>query len=380
MLPVAAIAFLGFLTIGIPLPVLPTQVHQVLGFGTVVVGWVIGLQSVATVLTRGYAGRRCDARGPKAAVLMGLPLASLAGFTYLISALVPMGAEAQLAVLLVGRLFLGFAESLFLTGTMIWGIARLGALHTGMVMSWQGIAIYAALGSGAMVGVAVQAAYGFAPVAGLAIALPLLAMLIALVLPAVPPVHGERLPFTRVIGRVWQPGLAMALSSMAWGALAAFVTLYYASRGWSGPGLPVALYSGGYIFVRLFFGGLPDKLGGRRVAAGSLVLAMSGQLILWQASVPWLAELGALITGFGISLVFPSLGVEAMKRVTPENRGLAVGAYVVFFDVALAVAGPLTGLVAGIWGYAAVFLAGAVSLALASALALLLPAATPRTP
>ena len=38
--PLAAIVFLGFLTIGLPLPALPRQVHDVLGFGPVVDAWL----------------------------------------------------------------------------------------------------------------------------------------------------------------------------------------------------------------------------------------------------------------------------------------------------------------------------------------------------
>src|SRR3546814_1308790 len=71
------------LAFGIPLPVLPAQVHGTLGFGTIMVGWVIGIQSIATVLTRQYAGTTCDRRGVKTAVLLGLPMASLAGCLYL---------------------------------------------------------------------------------------------------------------------------------------------------------------------------------------------------------------------------------------------------------------------------------------------------------
>src|SRR3546814_11832930 len=71
LLPFVAIVFLGMLAIGIPLPVLPAQVHGTLGFGTIMVGWVIGIQSIATVLTRQYAGTTCDRRGVKTAVLLG---------------------------------------------------------------------------------------------------------------------------------------------------------------------------------------------------------------------------------------------------------------------------------------------------------------------
>src|SRR3546814_10905943 len=102
------------LAIGIPLPVLPAQVHGTLGFGTIMVGWVIGIQSIATVLTRQYAGTTCDRRGVKTAVLLGLPMASLAGCLYLVSALAPVGPNTSLVILLAGRLLLGCAESLFL--------------------------------------------------------------------------------------------------------------------------------------------------------------------------------------------------------------------------------------------------------------------------
>src|ERR1700712_3124930 len=79
LLPLAIIIFLGFSTIGIPLPALPLEVTQSLGFGAITVGWVIGTQSLVTVVTRQLAGRVADARGPKLAVLIGLPLATITG-------------------------------------------------------------------------------------------------------------------------------------------------------------------------------------------------------------------------------------------------------------------------------------------------------------
>jgi predicted MFS family arabinose efflux permease len=73
--------------------------------------------------------------------------------------------------------------------------------------------------------------------------------------------------------------------------------------------------------------------------------------------------------------VFPALGVEALKRVLPANRGSAMGAFVAFLDIAYGLSGPAAGAIAGQFGYAAVYLFGVVCALLGAALV-----ATARSP
>ena len=126
-------------------------------------------------------------------------------------------------------------------------------------------------------------------------------------------------------------------------------------------------FGAAYIAVRLLFAGLPDRVGGGRVAAASLAIEAAGLLLIWGAGSSAAALAGTVIAGIGYSLVFPSLGVEAMKRVAPENRGLVLAAYLACFDLGLAAAGPLAGLVTTAFGLPAAFLvaAGAAVLSLA---------------
>jgi len=65
---------------------------------------------------------------------------------------------------------------------------------------------------------------------------------------------------------------------------------------------------------------------------------------------------GASVAGFGFSLVFPALGVEAVRRVPERSRGTALGVYTVFADVSFFLVGPVAGAVIGAFGYASVFL------------------------
>lgn len=67
------------------MPVLPIYVHYGLGLGTFVVGLVAGTQFAATLVSRLWAGRLADTRGPKPAVLTGLSVAGAAGLLYLFS-------------------------------------------------------------------------------------------------------------------------------------------------------------------------------------------------------------------------------------------------------------------------------------------------------
>ena len=353
--------FIGYLNIGIPLAVLPGYVHNHLGYGTVIAGLVISVQYLATLLSRPYASRYIDTRGSKRAVMVGLAGCGLSGVFMLVSSWLTSMPAWSLASLLIGRLVLGSAESLVGSGSIGWGIGRVGAQNTAKVISWNGIASYGAIAIGAPLGVVMVGHLGMWSLGVSIIALGALGVLLAWPKLAAPIVSGVRLPFLHVLGRVLPHGTGLALGSIGFGTIATFITLYYATNHWENAALCLSLFGASFISARLLFGNLINRIGGFRVAIACLSVETLGLLLLWLAPNPELALAGAALSGFGFSLVFPALGVEAVNLVPASSRGAAVGADSLFIDLSLGITGPLVGAVAAGFGFASIFLFAALA-------------------
>ena len=163
LLPIMTVVFIGFLIIGMALPVLPLHVHQRLGLSTFVVGLVTGSQFVASLISRVWSGRYADSRGAKRAVIAGLVAAIGGGLVYLVSLrLVGAPGISAASFLLLGRALLGAAESFIITGGVAWGLALAGPANAGKVIAWIGMAMFAALAFGAPLGTTLYSFGGFA--------------------------------------------------------------------------------------------------------------------------------------------------------------------------------------------------------------------------
>ncbi|MGX1166356.1 MFS family permease [Bradyrhizobium sp. USDA 372] len=347
LIPIMGVVFVAFFVVGVAMPVLPLHVHEGLGLDTFVVGLVAGSQFAASLIFRPWAGHFSDRCGARRGVIVGLIGAAVSGLFYLVSLGFTQAPLVSVSILLLGRALLGAAESFIITAAVSWGLALADPSSTGKVIARVGSAMFAAFAIGAPAGSALHAAYGFAAIALATVMAPLLTLLLVMPLPAVAPVHHARLSFGQVIASVWLPGFGSALGSVGFGAVTTFAALLFAVHGWAYGWLAYTFYAVAFILARVLFSHLADAVGGAQVALVCAVIEAAGQALIWLADRPEMALAGAALTGFGFSLVYPGFGVEAVRRVPAQNRGLAMGAYTAFLDLAQGLASPALGVIAG---------------------------------
>ena len=357
--------FASYLTIGLPLAVLPGYVHDVMGFSAFWAGLVISLQYFATLLSRPHAGRYADLLGPKKIVIFGLCGCFLSGLGYLLAALFGGLPVVSLALLCLGRIILGIGQSFAGTGSTLWGVGVVGSLHIGRVISWNGIVTYGAMAMGAPLGVLCYSLIGLHGLALTIMAVALVAVLCALPRGAVKAGKGKAMSFRVVLGRVWLYGMALALASAGFGVIATFITLFYDAKAWDGAAFALTLFSCAFVGTRLLFPNGINRLGGLNVAMVCFVVEIIGLLLVGLAETPLMAKIGTFFAGAGFSLVFPALGVVAVKAVPQQNQGAALATYTVFMDLSLGITGPLAGLLMAWAGISSIYLATAGLVAVA---------------
>jgi MFS family permease len=364
------VTFCGLLAVGAVLPVLPRYVHGPLGSGDIEVGIVIGAYAITGLLLRPFAGRAADRRGRKPTVFVGSLLMALGGFLYLL----PFGVPGLIAA----RLVLGAGEGTVFTAGSAWIVDLAPPERRGRVIGLYGLAVWAGLSVGPLVGELLQHAAGYTPVWIFAGVVPLIGALVALRVPDPfrPLAHSERHP---LLSRpAIRPGAALALGSIGYAAVASFVVLHLDQRGVGHGAAVFGAFATMVVLTRLLAGNLPDQVGPARVAIGAALVEAAGLTTLAVAQSLPVALVGALAMGAAFSLLYPSLSLIVVNRVPESGRGAALGTFTAFFDAGVGFGAPLAGLAAALTDYEGAFLLGA-AIALGSA-ALIALTIAPRQP
>ncbi|WP_122039398.1 arabinose transporter [Asaia bogorensis] len=360
-LPFLTIALLlSYMAVAMPLAVIPPFITSWPGYGNALAGIAVGCAFVSTILTRTVAGSFADRCGGRTAMRLGLCLYAVASAICLVSGFGFFPRPLGFGLLIVGRLLLGVGESYTLVGMHGWGIGLTGATGAGKVLTWTGAAMYGAFAFGGPIGLEIYHFAGFAPLMAASVTLPCLGLAIVQSVPSAPVLSGERDSFWPVLGVIRPYGTIVALQGVGFAVLGAFLSVYFLHEHWHFGSLGLTCFGLAFVAGRIFCGHMPDRLGGLNVAMISLFVECIGQACIALAPAPALALVGAVLTGAGCSLIYPSMGVEVVKRVSGTMRATALGGFAAFQDLSYAVSGPAAGVISDCLGYKAIFLTGMI--------------------
>ncbi|GAA4162660.1 MFS transporter [Chryseobacterium ginsenosidimutans] len=348
--------FVGYFIIGLSLSVLPIFINKNLGFSLVVAGLVISLQYVSTFFLRAYSGKIIDGKGPKPAVLFSMLSFSLTGIFLIIAYYFKFSPFISLTFLVVTRLLTGCAEGMIGASPINWAIMAVGEKYTAKIISYNGVACYGALAIGASLGILIEQKFSLYGIGVLSIILGILGFLFARTKEnKTNSNQKESQSFWKVLGKVAPFGVCLALGGLGFASISTFITLYYNYFHWNNGALCLSVFGGLFVAGRLVFSNVINNYGGIKVAIACLLVETIGLLVIACATNSQMALVGAGVTGLGFSLIFPALGVVAIKSVSPSNQGSALAGYGLFIDLSLGVAGPLIGGVADIYGMSYIF-------------------------
>ncbi|ANI88156.1 MFS transporter [Arachidicoccus ginsenosidimutans] len=351
--------FLGYVCIGLPLAILPIFITKNLGYSALVAGVVISLQYATTFVTRGISGNMIDKYGPKLSVYISMICFMLNGILLYAVYLLRANPSLSLITLVVVRLITGCGEGFIGASPIAWAMMIVGQKHTATVISYNGIASYGALAVGAPLGVLLNEQFGLNAVSILILLIAVFGFFLATkkekIVSAKQDNNASHVPFFSVLRKVAPYGICLMLAGLGFGTISNFITLYYDHFHWANAALCLSVFSILFIVGRLFFSNAINQHGGIKVALACLICETVGLFLLAIIHHPYFALLGASVTGFGFSLVFPALGVEAVKLFSAERSGAALAAYGLFIDISLGITGPLIGGVIEGFGIASMF-------------------------
>jgi len=192
--------------------------------------------------------------------------------------------------------------------------------------------------------------------------------LVARALPESPARPQPEVPGPLVTREALRPGISLSLAAMGQAAFAGFIVLHLRHRGIGHGAAVFTAFGAAVVGTRIFAGRLPDVVGARPTAVGAALCEACGLATIALAHTLAVTLVGAVIMGFGFSVLFPSLALMVVNQAGDARRGAALGTFTAFFDIGMGAGALVAGAVASGAGYPAAFWVAAGAAALGGAL------------
>lgn len=343
--------FFLFFSFQMLIPTLPAYTEKA-GGDAFDVGWVIGIFTLAALITRPFAGKALDTISRRKVLLVGLWIFLLAVLGYKFA--------ASVLVILSIRFIHGIGWGITTTsfGTIISDI--IPAKRRGEGMGYYGLSSTLAMATAPLLGIKIMYDKGFTELFLFAAVLVLITIIISHFI-KYPEIKQSREEKTKVnIGDLYEkkallPSILILLFSITYGGIVTFITLY---------GREINIENVGWFFTanaimvlvtRPMAGIIFDRYGHKWLILSGALFASMGLIVLSYTSNTYMLVFSAILYGMGFGTVQPSLQAWTINRVPHNRRGTANGTYFSAFDLGIGTGSILLGSVARSTSYSAMY-------------------------
>jgi MFS family permease len=329
------------------IPTIPIHVAQ-MGGDDIQVGLVIGLFTIASLLTRPFAGKALDKLGRKQVLIVGLMICTftIAGYSYM----------AAVTLILAGRFVHGVGWGISTTslGTVIADI--IPSTRRGEGMGYYGLSNTLAMALAPMSGIWLMNHYGFQKLLFVSSLLAIMSLssslFISYPIPSPSKKPGLQLKWS---DQLWErtaifPSLLLMLTAICYGGIVTFITLFGREVGISNVGWFFLSNAAMVLIVRPLTGVLFDRKGPKWVLIPGAFFTIGGLLLLSYARTEGGLILAALCYGAGFGSLQPALQAWTISRADPSRRGAASGTFFSANDLGIGIGAMVLGAVAKLKG------------------------------
>ncbi|NLN06246.1 MAG: MFS transporter [Firmicutes bacterium] len=338
--------------VALMIPTLPLFARQ-LGASQAEVGYLLGGFGVAALLIRPYAGYAYDNYSKKTVLLVSLAALALLMFSHTLAATYLF----LFAIRVCHGLVFGFAS----TGGNVIIADIVPVERRSEMIGHYGLGNTLAMSVGPAIGLFIASAYGFNTMFLSCGAFIAAASLLTIFIDS-SRLHNAKRNFTYETAfepRVLPLSLVVFIVGMFFGGLNTFVAMLGEEIGIFNGGIFFTLNSIGVAIPRLFAGRIQDRRGPRPVipvglcslALGLVVLGLSREIFAFSAA--------ALLTGFGLGIVWPAMQAMVVNMVEPGRRGVALSTYGAAVDVGIAAGAIVLGWVSDLTSLSTMYLVSA---------------------
>ncbi|WP_413200390.1 MFS transporter [Nostoc piscinale] len=341
------------------LPTLPLYIQDV-GGSKQEIGIVMGGFAIGLLLFRPMLGKLADQRGRKLVLLIGLTVAAIAPFGYLVFTSIP--------ILFFLRVFHGISIAAFTTGFSALVADLAPVAIRGEIIGYMSLTAPVGLAIGPALGGYLQASFGYSPLFLFTAVVAVIGLLCAsqVINPPVntqPQSERQNSNFWQILvsPRVRIPALVMLLVGSSVGAVHVFVSLFIKSTEVN--------FNGGWFFtvaaissftIRVFAGKASDRFGrGLFITFGIAAYTLACAL-LWQANSTNAFLISAIAEGCGGGTMISMIVTMMADRSLPQERGQVFAICMAGFDLGIAIAAPIFGYLSEFFGYRNMFAYSAV--------------------